>query len=186
MSRLPVLALATALACAPGAAHAQHHSWPISAGDHVRVYSAGGEAIRAEGMVEGVKADSVVLLAGGTVLHRTVQLRPNDLFAVRHPRAPGEAARKRSLWGAFLGASLGGIAAPFVASAVDSPLSTGETVGAGVAAGGLLGAAAGAVAGWVMPGHRWQRYRVGAGQGVTPARAVSDLAAVCAASDDLC
>jgi hypothetical protein len=137
--------------------------WPISAGDRVRIYSPAGDTVRAEGTVERVVDGRVVLARSGGGESYSVPLEPNDLFAVRRTVPPGQSARRRAIWGLFLGASIGGIAGPFVDGAADARVSTGASVGIGVGAGGLVGAAVGAAVGYLFPGHTWERFRVGPG-----------------------
>lgn len=154
---LAALVAAFALA-APAAAQSSAGGWPFTVGERVRLYSAPGDVLRAEGIVEQMDWDRVVLsLSDGG--RDEVRPQPNDLIAIRRPTPRGERVRTGALWGAFLGASVGAISGPFAAAGPES-LTAGEGVALGAAAGGLLGAAAGAAIGAVVRHHHWERFRL--------------------------
>lgn len=156
----PFIALATAALLLPCLAAAQERQPAISVGDHVRLYSADADTLRAAGRVERVEPGRIFLApedGGGAV---ATPLTWNDVLAVRRSVPVGQNVRRRSIWGAFLGGSIGGIAAPFAIRSEDSARTGGQAVLMGAGAGAVIGAGIGALLGYLVPGHRWEFVRV--------------------------
>lgn len=144
----------------PAGAQERVRSWPITAGDQIRLYSATGDTLRAEGIFSAVDGERIIVTRDGRVGSFSASFEEGDLVEVLRPVPRARRIRQRSLRGAFLGGSLGGIAAPFVARSRESAAPLGGRVAIGMLAGGLLGAGAGAVLGHVLPAHRWERFRL--------------------------
>lgn len=157
---LPFIALATAVLLLPSLVDAQERRPTISVGDHVRLYSADADTLRAEGRVAQLEPGRILLAGDDGRAALSTPLVWNDLLAVRRIDPVGRNVRRRSLWGLFLGGSAGGIAAPFVGGSDDSTDPAGRTVLVGVGAGAVIGAGIGALVGYLLPGHHWEYVRV--------------------------